>query len=300
MPQYILANRQYQVPVDWNQAIGAELPPDPRRAVYIDPLVDPNDPAQVLNKRGTELTAAVELYYKAITPLTYLSSINTRRWDEQYVIRDNRDTQPDRIADLVTVYNSMNQIERVPVGGSYTVPAFQVRATSTGPIEEYDIADGAVKVGTCLNTYVIRQFLECVLTAEPEPVRMQEPLEWAITKLREVTNDFNVVFVGKHAATEYAKIHLARDKNAVQKELNQEMIARGVTSTYYGARVIEVPDEAYPYDNLLAIGRGSSNVVFFGGPLTQQWTEDGVWQYLNRRDVGMAVHHINRVRLVEF
>jgi hypothetical protein len=266
--------------------------PEIRQEADLPPL---DTPEQL---RANALTSAIHKQYIKISPLSYLTNIEKVSFNQHYELRDSRRLSRDRQGDFLTMYNKFGHVQRVPICDTYTVPHFPI---SIGLNGLYDEAQWTIDGGQQLNNLFLQAFFDLIITAQPDVVETYDgPVGRAINKIRDTTRDYTISIVGKRAAIEYTKIHLISDKRSLLTAIGEEACARGVVGEYYGARLIEVPDDLYPYDNVLVIGRGASRLINFGNPTSLQATHDNGWNYEHAREIGMACFGINRIRKIEF
>lgn len=87
-------------------------------------------------------------------------------------------------------------------------------------------------------------------------------------------------------------------------ETNEEYLRRGSIGVYRGARLVTLTNfkddqnvSFFPANELYVIGRDASKFVLWGGPRSNEWTdEDWYWHYQARQEAGGVVHHPERIR----
>lgn len=137
-------------------------------------------------------------------------------------------------------------------------------------------------------------------------------LDTALTYVRQVSRDFEVVIVGLPTMVDQIRDAIVQTGNtSVQSrflpETNEELFRRGVIGSYWGAKIITLKNYVddtgtpfFPANELWVLGRDASKFVFYGAPITHEWLDPpaGEWHYMSRRDLGMVVHRPYRTNRI--
>jgi hypothetical protein len=88
------------------------------------------------------------------------------------------------------------------------------------------------------------------------------------------------------------------DLNGFYPQTNEEMLRQGVLGTYRGANIVKLKNyrdanrAAYiPANEMFVVGTDAAKVGFWGGLVSQEWSEQGgwYWHYMGRRMAGFAL-----------
>lgn len=87
---------------------------------------------------------------------------------------------------------------------------------------------------------------------------------------------------------------------------NEDLLRRGLLATYKGANIVQLTNyrddediSFFPANELYVVGRDASKFGFWGGPLSNEWTDNNwYWNYQSRQDFGGGVYRPDRIRRI--
>jgi hypothetical protein len=280
-----------------------------------------DDPAW-RNEIAQELTETIYLGFEHENLLAYLTQVQNAGFNERVLVREARGLRAFFVArggyiEASGMHQNVIEVPRVTCG--FHVNEFEDKLRTDFAETQATLVElGVQRLDATINSWMFSTLQAGVTSASPyyESVSGLSSnlgtLDSAITSVRDVSRDFEVVIVGRSTMIDQIRDALVQTgtpsvNSRFLPETNEELFRRGVIGSYWGAKIVTLKNYVddtgtpfFPANELWVLGRDASKFVFFGSPITHEWLDPpaGEWHYMSRRDLGMVVHRPYRTRRI--
>lgn len=281
------------------------------------------DDAQWRHEIAQELTETIYLGFEHENLLAYMTQVQNAGFNERVTIRETRGLRAFFVArggyiEASNMHSEVVEVPRITLG--FHVNEFEDKLRTDFAETQATLVElGVQRLDATVNSWMFSTLQAGVPSSSSYYESVSglsgnlATLDSALTAVRDVQRDFEVVIVGRATMVDQIRDSIigTAGSTTVQSrflpETNEELFRRGVIGSYWGAKIItlknyvdDIGNPFFPANELWVLGRDASKFVFFGAPITHEWLDPpaGEWHYMSRRDLGMIVHRPYRTRRI--